>query len=72
MLPKACLIASGLIPEADYDFIQLLDDLGSGFKLSLNIIGIPQGSGLGTSSILSAACIKAIYEFVGYPYSDYL
>ena len=29
------------------------------------MINIPRGSGLGTSSILAGACVKALYEMLG-------
>ena len=29
------------------------------------VMGIPRGSGLGTSSILAGACVKAIFEYIG-------
>ena len=32
--------------------------------------GVPKGSGLGTSSILSAASVKAVFDFVGKEYDD--
>ena len=31
---------------------------------------MPKGSGLGTSSILSAACVKAVFEFMGIAYTE--
>ena len=31
---------------------------------------VPKGSGLGTSSILSAACVKAVFEFMGIAYTE--
>lgn len=31
---------------------------------------VPKGSGLGTSSILSAACVKAVFEFTGIEYTE--
>jgi fucokinase len=31
---------------------------------------VPKGSGLGTSSILSAACVKAVFEFMGIAYTQ--
>jgi fucokinase len=34
------------------------------------VIGVPKGSGLGTSSILSGACVKGLYEFFGEEVSD--
>jgi fucokinase len=65
-LQKAALIASAIIPRKDQiEFEKVLKNLGSGFYLSTQVIGIPRGSGLGTSSILAGACIKGIAEFLG-------
>lgn len=44
---------------------EILKRLGGGIYLSTQVIGIPKGSGLGTSSILSGACVKGIFEFLG-------
>ncbi len=43
----------------------ILKRLGGGLYLSTQVIGIPKGSGLGTSSILAGACVKAIFEIMG-------
>ena len=32
--------------------------------------GVPKGSGLGTSSILSAACVKAVFGFLGIAHTE--
>ncbi len=67
-LHKAALLASGIIPQESEDGFSLenvLSALGGGIYLSTRPINIPRGSGLGTSSIISAACIKALLEFVG-------
>lgn len=70
-LHKAALIACGIVPiEGDYDLEELLKKLGGGFYLSTQVVGVPKGSGLGTSSILSGACVKAIFEFFGQNVSD--
>ena len=71
-LHKAALIACGLVSlrESNPTLEALLETLGSGFELSTQVIGIPKGSGLGTSSILSAACVKAIFEFLGRTATD--
>ncbi len=70
-LHKAALIACGIIPISDnIDLEQILSNLGGGIYLSTQVIGIPRGSGLGTSSILSGACIKGIFEFFGQPITD--
>ena len=34
------------------------------------VTNVPKGSGLGTSSILSAACVKAVFEFMGIAYTE--
>lgn len=48
----------------------ILRRLGGGIYLSTRVVGIPKGSGLGTSSILAGACVKAIHEFLGEEISD--
>lgn len=70
-LHKAALIACGIVPLKEEEPLEdLLRRLGGGIYLSTQAVGIPKGSGLGTSSILSAACVKAIYEFMGVETSD--
>ena len=66
-LHKAAFIACGLVGEEDagHSLEELLKRLGGGIYLSTKVVGIPKGSGLGTSSILAGACVKAIYEFLG-------
>ena len=44
---------------------EVTKNLGSGLYLSTQVIHIPRGSGLGTSSILAGACVKAIYQMLG-------
>ena len=34
------------------------------------VTNVPKGSGLGTSSILSAACVRAVFEFMGIDYTE--
>ena len=46
-------------------FEQLIEKLGGGLYLSTAVMGIPRGSGLGTSSILAGACVKAIFAYIG-------
>lgn len=43
----------------------ILKRLGGGLYLSTQVVGIPKGSGLGTSSILAGACVKALFESMG-------
>ncbi len=70
-LHKAALISAGLIPlegNENGDTLQnILERLGGGIYISTQVVGIPKGSGLGTSSILAGACIKALYEFLDEP-----
>ncbi len=64
-LHKAALIACGIIPmEGEGDLEGILRGLGGGISLSTRVKGIPKGSGLGTSSILAGACVKALGEFL--------
>ena len=44
--------------------------MGGGIYLSTQDYGVPKGSGLGTSSILSGACVKGIFEFLGQERTD--
>lgn len=65
-LHKAALIACGIIPlEGNIELDKILNKLGGGIYLSTQVVNVPKGSGLGTSSILSAACVKAIFKFLG-------
>jgi fucokinase len=67
-LQKATLAACGIFSAACDQARSLssyLDKIGGGFHIQTDVIGIPRGSGLGTSSILAGACVKAIYEFFG-------
>ena len=66
-LHKSALLACGVVPmEGNAESLQdILKRLGGGLYLSTQVIGIPKGSGLGTSSILAGACVKAIFEIMG-------
>lgn len=64
-LHKAALIACGIIPLQGGNLEEICRRLGGGISLSTRVVGIPQGSGLGTSSILSGACVKGLFEFLG-------
>lgn len=59
-LQKACLLACGIIPKEGHELGEILDRLGGGFVMNSEVTNVPKGSGLGTSSILSAACVKAV------------
>lgn len=70
-LHKAALIACGIIPiEGEASLKEILEKLGGGIYLSTQVVGVPKGSGLGTSSILSGACVKGIFEFLDEELSD--
>lgn len=65
-LHKAALIACGIIPYREQISVEeVTKNLGSGLYLSTQVVHIPRGSGLGTSSILAGACVKAIYQMLG-------
>lgn len=77
-LHKAALLACGVVPMAaagndgskeqnpgNTNLQDILKRLGGGLFISTQVIGIPKGSGLGTSSILAGACVKAIFELMG-------
>ena len=65
-LHKAALIACGVIRKNDTRNLQeVLEALGGGIYLSTQVINVPKGSGLGTSSILAGACVKGLFEFFG-------
>ena len=70
-LHKAVIVASGLVSLAD-DGVTM-DDLcrriGGGLEL-LTAVDVPKGSGLGTSSILAAAALKAVHQALGIEASD--
>lgn len=64
-LHKAALLACGIVPlKGEVSLEELLKRLGGGLYLSTAVRGIPKGSGLGTSSILAGACVKAIFEYI--------
>lgn len=69
-LQKAALLACGVIPAEGGDLGQILARLGGGFRMQTEVTGVPKGSGLGTSSILAAACVKAIFGFLGIEYTQ--
>ena len=70
-LHKAALIACGVIHKNDSRNLQeVLQELGGGIYLSTQVINVPKGSGLGTSSILAGACVKGLFEFFGEEVED--
>lgn len=69
-LQKACLLACGIIPREGHNLVEILERLGGGFIMNSEVTNVPKGSGLGTSSILSAACVKAVFEFMGIEFTE--
>ena len=69
-LQKAALLACGIIPKSGSSLDEILTRLGGGFIMNSEVTNVPKGSGLGTSSILSAACVKAIFEFMGIEHTE--
>lgn len=69
-LQKAGLLACGIIPKEGGNLKEILKRLGGGFIMRSEVTNVPKGSGLGTSSILSAACVKAIFEFMGIEHTE--
>jgi galactokinase/mevalonate kinase-like predicted kinase len=68
-LAKAALAISGFAPgmadwPATVTLGQILQHFGGGIELT-TLVGIPQGSGLGTSSILGATILGVIARLVG-------
>ncbi len=69
-LHKAALISAGVIPSSkDVPLEEICNRIGGGIYLNTEVINIPKGSGLGTSSILAGACAKALCEFFGKQYT---
>jgi len=69
-LQKACLLTCGIIPKQGGNLSEILSRLGGGFVMRSEVHNVPKGSGLGTSSILAAACVKAMLEFMGIEFSE--
>lgn len=70
VLQKAALLACGIIPAEGGNLDAILERLGGGFRMQSEVTGVPKGSGLGTSSILAAACVKALLEFMGVVHNE--
>lgn len=69
-LQKAALLACGIIPSEGNQLEHVLMRMGGGFHMQTEVVGVPKGSGLGTSSILAAACAKALFGFFGIEHTD--
>lgn len=70
-LHKAVLIATGVIPfnQTDRSLEEICSMLGGGLEL-LTSADVPKGSGLGTSSLIAAAAVKAVNEILGVKTDD--
>jgi len=73
-LAKAALAISGFSPQtADWrdrvTLREMLEEFGGGLELT-TLVGIPKGSGLGTSSILGAVIMAVIRRMTGHPQSQ--
>ncbi len=69
-LQKAALLVCGIIPKKGHDLKEILHRLGGGIFMSTEVVNVPKGSGLGTSSILAGACVKTLFDFVGITYTQ--
>lgn len=69
-LQKAALLACGIIPKEGGNLDEILERLGGGLRMQTEVTGVPKGSGLGTSSILAAACVKALFGFMGIKHTE--
>lgn len=69
-LQKAALVACGVIPTQGGTLEEVLGRLGGGIYMNTEVTGVPKGSGLGTSSILAGACVKALFEFMGIEHTE--
>lgn len=68
-LSKAAFAISGFSHQsagwqADYTLRRILQDFGGGIELT-TLVGIPKGSGLGTSSILGAVILAVVNRLMG-------
>lgn len=69
-IQKAALIILGIIPrDPDAELSEILKKTG-GFSVTTYVRNIPRGSGLGTSSILAAACVKTLCDFFNINMTD--
>jgi len=70
-LHKAALIVCGVIPyHGSISVDELCKRLSGGMYMNTRVIDIPKGSGLGTSSILAGACVKALLQAMDVEVND--
>ena len=70
VLQKSALLACCVIPASGGSLVDILDRLGGGIWMDTEVTGVPKGSGLGTSSILAAGCVKGLFDFLSIPYTE--
>lgn len=65
-LHKAVLVATGVVPQGVEGMTMsgFCEKIGGGLEI-LTEVNVPKGSGLGTSSIIAAAAVKAVNELFG-------
>jgi fucokinase len=63
-LHKAVFSACGIIRKDQRNLCEQLAEHGGGIELETQV-SVPKGSGLGASSILAGACVKAITKLLG-------
>jgi fucokinase len=68
-LPRGALRMSGLF-QPDEPLAETLECMGGGVEIR-TAVDLPMGSGLGTSSILAAAILRALWELRGVSLSDH-
>ena len=68
-LHKACLVLAGVVDPRAADPLAALRAAGAGVRLRTGG-RIPRGSGLGTSSIIGAAALRALGKLLGAPQDD--
>lgn len=71
-LHKAVLVVTGILPFQikEESLKEILSTIGCGLELTTRV-DIPKGSGLGSSSILAGAAVKALWEVFEMPYDEY-
>ena len=67
----AALIETGIVAEHSKESLpDILDRIGGGLEIITEVRGIPQGSGLGVSSILGGAIIAGLLRMTGQSFSN--
>jgi len=65
-LHKAVIIACGVVQNGKGSLQDQLRRIGGGLELHTRV-SVPKGSGLGASSVLAGACVKAVAQLLGMP-----